>query len=113
LQRLRLGESDRGGGGGRGSVAPQGFLVVKHGVPVALSANPEEGYHFQEWVLDTGQATLANAKLASTTVALTSNAAVRAAFQINSYSLEVQSQTGSCSPSAPVPPIPVADTVAE
>jgi len=57
---------------------------IAAGTPVSISATVSSGYTFTEWTLVSGTATFANAKSASTTVTLSSNATIRANFQSGS-----------------------------
>jgi len=58
----------------------QSGIVV--GTPFSISASVNSGYTFVNWTLTSGTATFGNANSANTTVTLSSNATIRANFQI-------------------------------
>jgi uncharacterized protein (TIGR02145 family) len=60
------------------------------GVPVDITATPASGYTFVNWTAESGTATFGNSDNANTTVTLSSNATIRANFQlIPTYTLTV------------------------
>lgn len=66
---------------GHGSTTPSGSVTVNSGSATAITATAASGYHFSNWTVISGTATITNASSASTTVTLTSgNAAIRANF---------------------------------
>jgi uncharacterized protein (TIGR02145 family)/uncharacterized repeat protein (TIGR02543 family) len=70
---------------------------IAPGTAVNISASVNSGYMFVHWTVESGTATFGNANNTSTTVTLSSNATIRANFQlISTYTLTVNtSGTGS------------------
>jgi hypothetical protein len=73
--------------GGGGSTSPSGAVVVTKSDATSISASASAGYHFANWTVTSGSATIANASSASSTAAINAPATVRANFAINTYSL--------------------------
>lgn len=68
---------------GNGTTDPTGASTVDTAASTAISATASVGYHFNEWTVVSGSATLGNASLASTTVSLSSNAVILANFSVD------------------------------
>jgi hypothetical protein len=74
--------------GGNGEVSGSGS--VTHGEVKSISATPDAHYHFVEWKVTDGSATIDDSTDATTTVTLESgDATVEGAFALNRYLLEV------------------------
>jgi hypothetical protein len=73
--------------GGGGSTSPSGATLVTKSAATSISASASTGYHFVNWTVTSGSATIANASSASTTATISDLATVRANFAINTYSL--------------------------
>ncbi len=69
--------------GGNGTTSPSGVKTVIKSAETAITATPNTGYHFVNWAVTNGAAAFANASSASTTVAITDPATIRANFVIN------------------------------
>jgi uncharacterized protein (TIGR02145 family) len=66
-----------------GSVTPSSLRAgIIAGTPVTITATPASGYTFVNWTLTSGTAAFGNANNANTTVTLSSNATIRANFQL-------------------------------
>lgn len=79
---LTVATDDKGNVTGTGSVA--------QGVPAAITAKPDPGYHFTGWWVTSGSARITNSAADSTTVTLeTGDATVKAAFSVNRYYLSI------------------------
>ena len=66
-----------------GTTTPSGSVLVGHGEPTSITANPLVGYHFVNWTVTSGTANIANANSTPTTVTLSSgDATVRANFAV-------------------------------
>ncbi|MDR2579062.1 MAG: hypothetical protein LBC70_09715 [Chitinispirillales bacterium] len=65
-----------------GTVTPTSQSGITVGTPVNISATASSGYEFFNWAVISGAATFANANNAATTVTLSSNATIRANFQL-------------------------------
>jgi hypothetical protein len=89
---------------GHGSTSPTGTVSVIHGATTEISATPAPGYHFLNWTVTSGTATISNPTVSSTTVTLTSgNATIRANFTLQMDTLSVSSGgNGSTSPSGTI-----------
>lgn len=72
---------------GNGTTVPSGNIGVGKTENTALAANPNAGYHFLNWTVESGNALFADANSASTTVRITDPATVRANFEINSIAI--------------------------
>jgi uncharacterized protein (TIGR02145 family)/uncharacterized repeat protein (TIGR02543 family) len=72
-----------------GSVTPQSGLSHDANTPVTITATPASGYRFVNWTVTSGTATIGNANNANTTVTLSSNATIRANFELITYTLTV------------------------
>ncbi len=70
-----------------GGTTPSGATTVSRDVPTPILATPSVGYAFVNWTVPVGSATFANANLASTTVAIGTDATIQANFAINTYTL--------------------------
>ena len=65
-----------------------GSGTVTSGVPQPITASANTGYHFVNWMVTSGTASIGNANSANTSVTLTSGGAtVTANFAINTYTL--------------------------
>lgn len=87
-----------------GTVSPTGDVSVAYeGDPVDIEATADEGYKFDGWVV-TGDATVADANSAATSVTVTGDATVTASFsQIVTYMLTIEAgDNGSVDPSGDV-----------
>ena len=71
--------------------------TATHGVPYAISATPNTGYHFDHWSVSSGTGvSIASSGSTSTTATLTSgNASVLASFNLNTYTVNFNTQGGS------------------
>jgi uncharacterized protein (TIGR02145 family) len=65
-----------------GTVTPSSQQNVAPEIPFNISATPASGYRFLNWTVTSGTATIANANSANTTVTLSSNATIRANFEL-------------------------------
>jgi hypothetical protein len=91
--------------GAGGSSMPSGAVTAKQGIALALNAVHATGYHFTEWTVESGTGVKFGDPVAAiTTVTLESgNAAIKANFAINDYTLTVtHTGSGSTSPSGSV-----------
>jgi len=77
-----------------GTVSPTSQSSVALGTPANISATPANGYRFVNWTVVSGTATFGNANNASTTVTLSTNAVIRANFQINTLTVNVNPWNG-------------------
>jgi len=66
-----------------GSVSPSSLSNILAGTPVVIEAIPNNGYKFIKWIVDNGEAVIANENNKTTTVILTSDATIKAEFQSN------------------------------
>lgn len=88
-----------------GSAVPSGAVSAKKGVAMSLTATHDTGYHFVEWTVESGAGvSFGDASRAITTVTLADgNAAIKANFGINNYTLTVtKTGTGTTAPSGSV-----------
>ncbi|MFC1584315.1 hypothetical protein ACFL5V_02070 [Fibrobacterota bacterium] len=106
--------------GGNGVTDPSGATGAGHGVPVGVTAAPDEGYQFDNWTVTSGSASFGNANDSSTTATLSSgDATVQANFSIKQYYLTVNaSQGGRVSPTPGVTvdhgsPVPIRASVSQ
>jgi len=76
-----------------GTVTPSGNQTVASGAATTITASASSNYRFVNWTVVSGPATLTNANTASTTVAITGNATVRANFE-QTVTLSVTASTG-------------------
>jgi hypothetical protein len=77
----------------RGSTVPAaGVHTVAVGMPQAISATSVTGWHFTNWSVDAGNATLGDSLAAATTVTVadTGGATIAANFTINQYTVTFQ-----------------------
>jgi uncharacterized protein (TIGR02145 family)/uncharacterized repeat protein (TIGR02543 family) len=65
-----------------GTVTPASGLSHGANTPVAITAIPASGYTFVNWMVTSGTATFGNATNSNTTVTLSSNATIRANFEL-------------------------------
>ncbi len=72
---------------GNGTTVPSGASVQTKGVAATVSATPNAGYHFLNWTLTSGSATIANANSASTTATASADASIRANFALNNVQI--------------------------
>ncbi len=70
---------------GYGTTTPSGPTVVTKSAATSISASSNNGYHFLNWTVTSGAASLGNANFASTTATITGPATIRANFGINTY----------------------------
>ena len=77
------------GNGTIGGAVVSGANTVNTSAPISIIATPDTatGYHFDNWTVTTGLATIASSAAATTTVTLTGDATVTANFAINTYAL--------------------------
>jgi uncharacterized repeat protein (TIGR02543 family) len=89
---------------GNGTVSPSGSVNVQHGVPTAISATAGTGSHLKAWRVISGTASISDSNNAAATVILTSgNAAIRAVFELDRYTLYVAKRgDGTTVPYGPV-----------
>ena len=72
---------------GNGTIAPSGAVVVTKSVATEILASANTGYHFVNWTLTSGVASIGNTDSAGTTIAITAPATVRANFAIYTYTV--------------------------
>jgi uncharacterized protein (TIGR02145 family) len=65
-----------------GTTTPSSSQSVTAGSPFSISASAASGYRFVNWTVTNGTATFGNSSNANTTVTLSSNATIRANFQL-------------------------------
>jgi VWFA-related protein len=63
-----------------GTTSPTGSVAIETNTPQSIVATPATGYRFDNWTVTSGSATIASSTSYSTTVSITSNAAIRANF---------------------------------
>jgi hypothetical protein len=80
--------------GGSVSIPASSPFPVKHGVPTPIKATANTGYHFVNWTVTSGNATIPNSSSDTSAVTLTGDASIMANFAINSYTLNVNSTAG-------------------
>lgn len=72
-----------------GTVTPESGLCYNAEMPIEITAAPAIGYSFVNWTVTNGTADFADASNAATTVTLSSDAEIRANFELNTYTLAV------------------------
>ncbi len=87
-----------------GTTTPAGAITVNHGQSTSLTAAPFAGYHFTDWTVVNGTATIDDPAAASTAVTLTGgDAVVRAGFTVETYTLTVENDgNGTTVPSGSI-----------
>ena len=90
---------------GNGTTDPSGDIEVSNDVPTSISAEPDEGYGFVEWSVESGTgASFGDRSAAETTVSLSSgDATIQANFSSETYMLTITDDgNGSTDPSGSV-----------
>jgi hypothetical protein len=77
-----------------GSTTPTGTVTLSSGGGQLVTASPAPGYTFTNWTVVSGSASILAPSSASTSVSITSNAAIRANFTEATYTLTMSSTTG-------------------
>ncbi len=91
-------------GGKNGKVTPADRVSVAEGEPVTISANPDTGFSFYKWSVDSGSAAVDDSTESTTTVVLIGgNAIVTAFFRAITFNLIFSSSDkGSITPSGTI-----------
>lgn len=88
---------------GNGTTTPSGTVQVEQGTSIPIAAAPGTGSHFTKWIVEQGNAVVADTVQPSTTVLVNTNARLFATFEPDTYRLTVTAgSNGSTTPSGTV-----------